>query len=113
MPYRVLYLLQSTQHLFFEVKHLDVASDAPPHELYCWLHHEVASNRLVALDFEAMQSSPPFELRQFRQGTLRFSNIEGVFHAAASPQVLALRRDFLLELPPHVAEQLAQLLAGS
>ena len=107
MTYRVLYLLQSPGLLLLEVQRLDLPATAPKSELYQWLHYLPASNQLTPLNFVSMHSAPPFEERFFTQGELRFSDIEGVFRPAGTTQAITLHRDFLPDLPPPLAEQLA------
>lgn len=107
MKFRVLYLFSSARLLLFEIKRLGLPASAEPHQLYQWFHYQLDTQQLTRLDFKAMSSNPPFEVREFAQGTLRFSDIEGEYHSAtdAAPPV-ALHRDFLPELPDQIAEQL-------
>ncbi|NML65399.1 hypothetical protein HHL22_09305 [Hymenobacter sp. RP-2-7] len=110
MLYRVLYLVSSADLHLLEIQRLNLPATAPNSEVYQWLHYVPASNQLTPLTFVSMHSAPPFEERQFKQGELRFSNIEGIFQPAGTRQAIALQRDFLFELPPLLAEQLSQQL---
>lgn len=111
MKFRVLYLFSSTSLLLFEIKRLGLPASAEPHQLYHWFHYQLSTQQLTRLDFKAMSSNPPFEVREFEQGALRFSDIAGVYQLAtprAAP--VALHRDFLPELPAPVVEQLQHYL---
>lgn len=107
MNYRVLYLLQSPKLIILEIKRLNLPDTAPADQVYQWLHYLPATEQLTPLTFVAMHSAPPFEERQFAQGSLRFSSIEGTFQPVGTSQVLTLHRDFLLEVPPTLVHQLA------
>ena len=109
MSYRVLYLLQSSYLILLEIKRLDLPVTASHAERYRWLQYVPTTNQLAPLDFVSMRAALPFEEREFQQGSLRFSNLEGIFHATSTREPVALRREFLMELPPALVEQLAQL----
>ena len=110
MKFRVLYLFSSDRLLLFEIKRLGLPATAKPHQLYHWFQYQPHTRQLTRLDFKSMSSNPPFEVREFEQGSLRFSDIEGVYQpATAGAPPVALHRDFLPELPASVAEQLQQL----
>lgn len=109
MHHHVLYLFQSARLIILEIKHLGLPDTTPAAQLYQWLHYVPASRQLTRLQFVAMHSAPPFETREFTQGSLRFSAIEGVFSPAGTTEALAMRREFLMELPPELTEQLQHL----
>lgn len=109
MSYRVLYLLQSGRLFLLEIKRLNLPEAAPHGERYRWFHYVPDTKQLSSLDFVSMHSAPPFEEREFIQGSLRFSDIEGVFRPTSTAESIALRREFLMELPADLAGQLTQL----
>lgn len=110
MKFRVLFLFSSARLLLFEIKRLGLPASAEPHQLYHWFHYQPHTHQLTRLDFKALSSNPPFEVREFAQGTLRFSDIEGVYRPAPDgTPLVAMHRDFLPELPAPVAEQLRQV----
>ena len=109
MKFRVLFLFSSSSLLLFEIKRLDLPASAEPSQLYHWYQYEPDTDQLQRLDFESMLSDPPFEVREFRQGTLRFSDISGIFRPAQPGKTTILHREFLLELPPPLAERFARL----
>jgi hypothetical protein len=108
MTYRVLYLLKGADLHLLEIQRLDLPATAAKSEIYQWLHYLPASQQLTPLTFVAMHSNPPFEERTFAEGELRFSNIEGVFRPTGTRQNITLHRDFLPDLPPELAAQLAE-----
>lgn len=109
MKFRVLFLFSSASRLLFEIKRLDLPATAEAHQLYHWLCYSPTTNQLERLDFKGMHSSPPFEVREFGQGTLRFSSISGVYQPAGKAKAVALHREFLMDLPPLLTEQLERL----
>lgn len=74
LSYETLYLFHSPQGHLFEIKRLDLPSNAAKHHIYHWLW--VTHNTVSSLTFVGMETGRR-QVRQFREARLSFDDAGG------------------------------------
>ena len=101
IPYRTLFLLEADTATLFEIKRLDVQSNNPG-DVYFWLYFDKATHALHPLTFVSMSAEGGVQQREFTQGHLRFTAIEGTYVSQPAGAPLPLQPVTPATLPAEV-----------